>query len=84
LTHEELLSTISFFEDAPKEVVDRIGKHVQTVELNRGDVLFREADKPTDLYVAVSSRVVVDAARSLKLWNRPWWRRRPTGPCATN
>ena len=59
MTHEELLSTISFFEDAPKEVVDRIGKHVQTVELNRGDVLFREDDEPTDLYVVVSGRVVI-------------------------
>lgn len=67
-----MLCAISFFKDAPKEVIDCISEQVRTVQLNRGDVLFREADKPTDLYVAVSSRVVVDAARSLKLWNRPW------------
>ena len=59
MTHEELLSAISFFEDAPQEVIDRIGKHVQTVELNRGDVLFREDEEPTDLYVVVSGRVVI-------------------------
>lgn len=59
MTHEELLSTISFFENAPRDVIDRLGRHVQTVELNRGDVLFRENDEPTDLYVVVSGRVVI-------------------------
>lgn len=59
MTHEELLSTIPFFEDSSKDVISRLGKHVKTLELNRGDVLFREDDEPTDLFVVVSGRVVI-------------------------
>ena len=48
-----LLSSIPFFTDLPKEELDRLLSELETVNLSPGEILFREGDPGEHLYIVV-------------------------------
>jgi CRP-like cAMP-binding protein len=57
--HDELLKSSEFFADTSKEVLATIAAHGETRNLQRGDVLFKEGEKPESMYIVLSGRVAI-------------------------
>lgn len=55
----ELLRTIELFADFGEETLERLAGQCNTLELQRGDVLFAEGDEPDQLYVTLSGRIAM-------------------------
>jgi CRP-like cAMP-binding protein len=55
----ELLRTIELFSDFSGEMLERLAGQCDTLELQRGDVLFGEGDEPDHLYVTLSGRIAM-------------------------
>ena len=54
-----LLARIPFFTDLPDEELDRIAATLDMVNLQSGDILFREGDTGEHMYVVVSGELEV-------------------------
>src|SRR5512134_3276855 len=54
-----LLARIPFFTDLPPEELDRLVAEMSIVNLNSGDILFREGDPGEHLYVVVSGELEI-------------------------
>ena len=54
-----LLRTIELFADFDDEILDQLAEQSETLELQRGDVLFAEGDEPDHLYVTLSGRIAM-------------------------
>lgn len=65
MAHEELLARTEFFADASVEVLRQLASAGSSLDLIRGDVLFREGDEADSLYLVVSGRVSIVIANSL-------------------
>ena len=54
-----LLARIPFFTDLPPEELDRLVTEMDVVNLNSGDILFREGDAGEHLYVVVNGELEI-------------------------
>lgn len=54
-----LLARIPFFTDLPPEELDRLVTEMDVVNLNAGDILFREGDPGEHLYVVVNGQLEI-------------------------
>jgi CRP-like cAMP-binding protein len=54
-----LLRTIELFADFNDDMLERLANQCETLDLQRGDVLFAEGDKPDRLYVTLSGRIAM-------------------------
>ncbi|HET9589504.1 MAG TPA: SpoIIE family protein phosphatase [Anaerolineales bacterium] len=54
-----LLARIPFFTDLPSEELDRLVAEMDVVNLNSGDILFREGDPGEHLYVVVNGQLEI-------------------------
>ena len=54
-----LLAHIDFFTDLPDEELDRIMAQLDVVNLNSGEILFREGDPGEHMYIVVSGELEI-------------------------
>ena len=57
--HDELLKGSEFFAETSDDVLALIVSRGETKNLQRGDVLFNEGDKPESMYVVLSGRIAI-------------------------
>ena len=57
--HDELLQGSEFFAETSAEVLATIAAQGETRNLQRGDVLFKEGDKPESMYIVLSGRIAI-------------------------
>ncbi|MEY4404298.1 MAG: hypothetical protein RI976_229, partial [Actinomycetota bacterium] len=57
--HDELLKGSEFFAETSDEVLALIVSRGVIKNLQRGDVLFNEGDKPESMYVVLSGRIAI-------------------------
>jgi CRP-like cAMP-binding protein len=55
----ELLAEVDLFSTLPPEVTARVAAEAETRELRRGDVLFREGDPGTELFLVTAGRIAI-------------------------
>ena len=55
----ELLAEVDLFRSLPADVVARVAAAAETRELRRGDVLFREDDPGTELFLVTAGRIAI-------------------------
>lgn len=55
----ELLRTIELFADFDEGLLDRLSQQCESMEFQRGDVLFGEGDESDRLYVTLSGRIAM-------------------------
>jgi CRP-like cAMP-binding protein len=65
MAHEDILAGTQFFADAPTEVLSAVGAAAHQRSLVRGDVLFREGDEPTALFVVLTGRIAIAIGNEL-------------------
>ncbi len=54
-----LLRTIELFADFTDDLLEELANQCDTLDLQRGDVLFAEGDEPDQLYVTMSGRIAM-------------------------
>lgn len=59
MVEPELLRTIELFADFNDELLERMANLCDTLEFQRGDVLFTEGDESSQLYVTMSGRIAM-------------------------
>ena len=59
MVEPELLRTIELFADFNNELLERMANLCDTLEFQRGDVLFAEGDESDQLYVTMSGRIAM-------------------------
>ncbi len=57
--HDELLQGSEFFAETSADIVATIAAQGETRNLQRGDVLFKEGDKPESMYIVLSGRIAI-------------------------
>ena len=57
--HDELLKSSEFFAETSKEVLATIAARGESRNLQRGDILFKEGEKPESMYIVLSGRVAI-------------------------
>ena len=57
--HDELLQASEFFADTSADVLATIAAQGETRNLQRGDILFKEGDKPESMYIVLSGRIAI-------------------------
>ena len=57
--HDDLLKGSEFFAETSEDVLALIVSRGETKNLQRGDVLFNEGDKPESMYVVLSGRIAI-------------------------
>lgn len=65
MAHEDILAGTQFFADAPIEVLAAVAAAARQRSLVRGDVLFREGDEPTALFVVLTGRIAIAIGNEL-------------------
>lgn len=65
MAHEDILAGTQFFADAPIEVLSAVTAAARQRSLVRGDVLFREGDEPTALFVVLTGRIAIAIGNEL-------------------
>jgi CRP/FNR family cyclic AMP-dependent transcriptional regulator len=55
----DLLAEVDLFSTLPPDVVARVAAEAETRELRRGDVLFREGDPGTELFLVTAGRIAI-------------------------
>jgi CRP-like cAMP-binding protein len=65
MAHEDILAGTQFFADAPAEVLSAVSAAAHRRSLVRGDVLFREGDEPTALFVVLTGRIAIAIGNEL-------------------
>src|SRR5512145_3327225 len=56
---KNLLANIDFFFDLPEEELDRILAQLEVVDLESGEILFREGDPGEHMYVVVNGELEI-------------------------
>ncbi|MEM7341378.1 MAG: Crp/Fnr family transcriptional regulator [Actinomycetota bacterium] len=59
MVEREQIEAVSLFQDLDEESLDSLATASTTRKLARGDVLFREQDEPTELFVVTSGRIAM-------------------------
>ncbi|MEL7157429.1 MAG: Crp/Fnr family transcriptional regulator [Actinomycetota bacterium] len=59
MVEREQIRAVELFRDLSDEDLDTLASDASTRKLARGDVLFREEDEPTELYVVQSGRIAM-------------------------
>jgi len=65
MAHDEVLAQTEFFADATREELTTVLEAASEHTLIRGDMLFKEGEKPDSLYVLLSGRVAVAIANPI-------------------
>jgi len=65
MAHDEVLAQTEFFADATREELTTVLEAASEHTLIRGDMLFKEGEKPDSLYVVLSGRVAVAIANPI-------------------
>ena len=59
MTSSDFLRSIDMFSGLSDALLEPIAKESESINLQRGDILFQEGDEPNDLYIVTFGRVAI-------------------------
>jgi len=59
MTSSDFLRSIDMFSGLSDELLQPIAKESESINLQRGDILFQEGDEPNDLYIVTIGRIAI-------------------------